>query len=120
MNVPRVEERRGLWAALLHPQSCAQLAVAQHLEGKQGQREGRGLEGRASGSGQGRGHLFLADLLVPLVLKSLLHGSQRHLPVVLGGVIVEAANTGTREGWRGHVQGSEQEASAPSAQDTPL
>lgn len=45
--------------------------------------------GRAGGR-----HLFLADLLIALVLKSLLHSSQRDLPVVLGGIVVEAATEG--------------------------
>lgn len=63
--------------------------------------------GQASGGGRwGREHLFPADLFVALVLESLLHGGQRDLPVVLGGVVVEAANRGTREGQRGHMQGS--------------
>ena len=45
-------------------------------------------------------YLFQADLLVALVLESLLDGSERHLPVVLGGVIVEATDRGTHEGPR--------------------
>lgn len=47
--------------------------------------------------GGGEWHLFPADLFVALVLKSLFHGSQRDLPVVLGDVIMEAANRGTHE-----------------------
>ena len=43
-------------------------------------------------------HLFLADLLVALVLKPLFHCGQRDLSVILGDVIVEAANRGTHEG----------------------
>lgn len=42
-----------------------------------------------------RCHLFLADLFIALVLKSLFHGGQRDLPVVLGDIIMEAANRKT-------------------------
>lgn len=51
----------------------------------------------------GEWHLFPADLFVALVLKSLFHGSERDLPVVLGDVIMEAANRGIHENSGGQV-----------------
>lgn len=85
------------------------MSVAQHLKESQGQRVGRGPEVLVGArphpdGGIGREwHLFPADLFIALVLKSLFHGSQRHLPVVLGDVIMEAASRRTHEDSGGQV-----------------
>lgn len=58
--------------------------------------------------------------MVTLVLKSLFHGSQRDLSIVLRDVIMEAANRGTHEGQWGTGRDLGKALSAHPAQEIPI